>query len=86
MLDFVLYLEEYDQLFELIIETKGEFLFYSDQWKEDMLLKLKNVKPLINLAEGKEVNLCRFKFLSQKPTKRERFKSEFREVTNIYCK
>ncbi|WP_394679148.1 DEAD/DEAH box helicase family protein [uncultured Exiguobacterium sp.] len=83
MPDFVLYLEEYGQVLQLIIEPKGEFLFYTDQWKEDMLLNLNNIQPLLNLAENKEINLYGFEFFSKEPVRRERFKSKFREITRI---
>ncbi|MGE7673488.1 DEAD/DEAH box helicase family protein [Lysinibacillus sp. NPDC094403] len=80
MPDFILYLKEMDQVYQILIEPKGEFLYFNDHWKEDMLIELNNIPPIINLAENNSIKLYGIEFFSKEPQRRERFKSKFREI------
>ncbi|MFJ7827602.1 DEAD/DEAH box helicase family protein [Psychrobacillus sp. NPDC096623] len=83
MPDFFLYLKELDQVYQILIEPKGEFLYFNDKWKEDMLLKLNSLPNVINLAENNTAKVYGLEFFSKEPQRRERFKAQFREIVGI---
>ncbi|MGI2314588.1 hypothetical protein ACQ28U_09660 [Staphylococcus cohnii] len=77
MPDFLLYLKDDEQTYQVFIEPKGQHLLLHDKWKEEFMLSLNKRYDTEILAENEAVRLVGLCFYSDDRKKRNEFKKQF---------
>lgn len=84
--DFVLFLTEKDTKnalsFQLFIESKGQHLLKTDQWKEDFLKEIESHFEIVDLFESDKYCLVGLPFYNE-VLKKQEFTNKFREALSI---
>lgn len=84
--DFVLFLTEKETKnslsLQLFIESKGQHLLKTDQWKEDFLKEIKNHYEIIDLFESEKYSLVGLPFYNE-VSKKQEFRDKFKEVLKL---
>ena len=84
--DFVLFLTEKNTekalFFHLFVESKGQHLLKTDQWKEDFLKDIENQFEVVALFENDKYKLIGMPFYNELLKKQE-FTDKFKKVLNI---
>lgn len=78
MPDFLLYLKDNENTYQVFIEPKGQHLLSNDKWKEQFMLSINERNDIEVLAENEDVRLVGLCFYSDDSAKRKEFKEQFK--------
>lgn len=85
--DFVLFLTEKDTKkslsFQLFVESKGQHLLKTDQWKEDFLKEIESHFKIVNLFESDKYRLIGLPFYNE-VLKKQEFKDAFDKILGLH--
>ncbi|MFQ3852868.1 hypothetical protein [Staphylococcus parequorum] len=79
MPDFLLYLKDNENTYQVFLEPKGKHLLSNDKLKEQFMLSINERNDIGVLAENEDVRLVGLCFYSDDSAKRKEFKNHFND-------